>query len=429
MVAREEVCLRRLGGRRAAEVRFGRFLGNAKVTVARLIAGWGASTGAAVQGRHVLAIQDTSEFNFPTTAARRRGLGEIGKGIGHGALAHVMLAIDAEDGACLGLVGGRVWTRAGRQVVPHGKRPLSERESERWISTAEAAKSVLAGAGCVTVIADRESDIYDEWALVPAAGFHLLTRVKKDRRLGDGGMLYALGRALPAVDRRVLDLRARPGRAKRTARVSLRFGRVTIRRPDRTGTGNLPPTVDLSYVEVVEQRAPRGGEPLHWRLLTTHAVSDAKSAWRIVDWYAQRWMIEQLFRVMKLQGLRVEESQIAAADRLLKLIAVAAKAAALTLQLVQARDGRDARPATVAFDRNEIAALEAVNRTVEGKTAAQKNPHPGRTLAWASWIIGRLGGWDGYKSSKPPGPITLGNGLAYFRTLAAGWALKHPCMP
>ncbi len=102
-------------------------------------------------GRHVLAIQDTSEFNFKTTAERQRGLGEIGKGNGRGALAHVMLGLDAQDGSCLGLVSGRIWTRQGRVTRPHGKRPLTAKESERWLSTAEAAKSVLADAAMVTV--------------------------------------------------------------------------------------------------------------------------------------------------------------------------------------------------------------------------------------------------------------------------------------
>ena len=77
MVAGKDVCLRRLArGGRAREVRFNRFLGNAKVTTARLIESWSEGTAAAAEGRHVLAIQDTSEINFATTAERRRGLGE-----------------------------------------------------------------------------------------------------------------------------------------------------------------------------------------------------------------------------------------------------------------------------------------------------------------------------------------------------------------
>jgi hypothetical protein len=54
------------------------FIGNPKVTLARLIESWSEGTAAAVEGRHILAIQDTSEINFTTTAERRRGLGEIG---------------------------------------------------------------------------------------------------------------------------------------------------------------------------------------------------------------------------------------------------------------------------------------------------------------------------------------------------------------
>jgi hypothetical protein len=74
-------------GRRSEIVRYGRFLANEKVTLEALLAGWGEQTALRVAGRHVLAIQDTSEINFRTTAERRRGLGEIGKGVVRGWLA------------------------------------------------------------------------------------------------------------------------------------------------------------------------------------------------------------------------------------------------------------------------------------------------------------------------------------------------------
>src|SRR5574338_928263 len=81
IVARATVCLRRAGGgQRRQQVGFGRFLANPKVTIEGLIAGWSDPTTAAATGRHVLAIQDTSEINFRTRDERRRGLGEIGKG-------------------------------------------------------------------------------------------------------------------------------------------------------------------------------------------------------------------------------------------------------------------------------------------------------------------------------------------------------------
>jgi hypothetical protein len=426
MVARASSCLRRLaGGERAAIVRYGRFLANPKVTVEALIEGWAEPTAAAAGGRHVLAIQDTSEINFKTSARRQRDLGEIGKGVGRGLLVHAMLALDADKGSCLGLVGGRIWTRQGRVTVPHKKRALADKESERWLSTAERAKQVLAGAAMVTVVADRESDIYAEWASLPGANFHLLTRVMHDRRLVDGRSLYEAGASLPVAGTACIELRARgPQEPGRNANLTLRFGSVVLQRSQGSAK-HLPEQVELTLIEVAELEPPSGVEPLHWRLFTTHKVATAEDAWQIVAWYKLRWVIEQLFRVMKTQGLKLEDSQLDTADRLLKLAAIATRAAAVTIQLVQARDGRGLEPASLAFDRNEIAALEALSPTVGGKTQLQKNPHPSRSLAWAAWIIAHLGGWDGYPSSKPPGPITFKHGLEYFQAYAAGWRAKN----
>src|SRR5579872_3597924 len=136
MAARQTVCLKRLGGDRAGELRAGRFFGNTKVTAAKIILGWSRHTGAACAGRHVLAIDDTCEVKFPTTAQRRRGLGPVKKGKAYGLLIHEMLAVDADSGACLGLVGGKIWTREGVNPIPHSKRPLAERESMRWLDAA-----------------------------------------------------------------------------------------------------------------------------------------------------------------------------------------------------------------------------------------------------------------------------------------------------
>ncbi len=43
------------------------------------------------------------------------------------------------------------------------------------------------------------------------------------------------------------------------------------------------------------------------------------AAWQIVGWYQRRWVIEQMHRVMKSQGLQLEDSQVTTAERLEKL--------------------------------------------------------------------------------------------------------------
>lgn len=222
---RASSCVRRVaGGDRARIVRYGRFLDNENVSLEALLEGWGEQTAVAATGRHVLAIQDTSEINFKTKPDRRRGLGEIGKGNGHGLLLHAMVAVDADSDACLGLVAGKIWTRQGRVTVPHDQRPLEQKESERWISTANRAKQVLSAAAMVTVIDDREGDIYAKWASVSAANFHLLTRSMHDRLLADGASMYATVANWPVVDTTTIDVVARADRPGRQARLELRFG-------------------------------------------------------------------------------------------------------------------------------------------------------------------------------------------------------------
>lgn len=429
MVAGKDVCLRRLAkGDRAREVQFNRFLGNDNVTLARLIEGWSERTAVAADGRHILAIQDTSDINFATTAHRRRGLGEIGKGSGHGVLLHPMLAVDAENGSCLGLLSGKIWTRSGRRTVDHAKRDLSDRESQRWIATAQAARPLLANAATVTMLGDRESDIFALYASGAEAQFHVIARSRHDRNLVDSG-LYATADAMTAVDRRPLVLRARAQRAERIVILELRFGAVDLARPKNKFLSHLPDTLPLNYVDVREVDPAAGTEPLHWRLLTTHPVANAEQAWRIAEWYKQRWLIEQFFRILKTQGFKLEDSQVATADRLLKLVAIAAKAAIITLQLLQARDGRSRQPIHLVFNDHDIATLKALNQRLEARSKRLRNPYSPDDLAWATWIIGRLGGWDGYPSSKPAGPITLKHGHEYFRAVAAGRSLTDVCMP
>lgn len=435
-------CLRRLAqGKEECEIRFGRLLRSQRVTVECIIAGWREETVPAVAGRHVLAIQDTSELNFRTSEGRHRGLGLIGKGVGRGILLHPMLAIDAETRECLGLVGGSIWTREepagaegtngkGGRKKHSRKRLLSEKETRHWIETPQTAKGALASAARVTMIADREADSYPLWALVPETNVHVLGRVYHDRKLAGGGTLTTVARRWPVLGTRCLTIRERETRPEREATLELRAGSVTILRPQEAREPGLPEQVTLTLIELSEPNPPDGAQALTWRLLTTHVVSDSATAWQIVDWYRTRWVIEQFFRTLKKQGLQIEDSQVETADRLLKLVAIAARAAVIILQLTQARDGNSTLAAPLVFSSAEIATLDAVNASsYSGPAQKLSNPHLRLTLPWAAWIIARLGGWNGRTSSRPPGPITFKHGLDILQTMAKGWELRNVYTP
>lgn len=136
--------------------------------------------------------------------------------------------------------------------------------------------------------------------------------------------------------------------------------------------------------------------------------------------YRLRWRIEEIFRSLKSDGLRLEETQMQDAGRLFKLALIGLAAATRTVQLVDARDGSD-RPATDVIDPGLLPAADAIGPTLEGKTPRQKNPHPSRSLAWLAWIIARLGGWNCYY--KPPGPKTMRAGWARFASMATGFII------
>jgi len=426
MLCARSACVRQIaGGTWNRVMRFWRFLANERVTLEKLIEGWGDQTREAVRDRHVLAIQDSSDLKFSTTPQDRRGLGKVGKGNIFGAILHAMMAVDADEGACLGLVGGKIWTRQGDVKVPHKRRTLANKESGRWLTTAAQAKEVLAQARMITVINDREGDIYAHWARTPETDVHLLSRVMHDHALVKGGTLRQAVKRVPFSTKAVIDLPKRMDRRVRKAHLSLRFGAAVLQRPKNTKEKDLPESVELNFVEVIEQHPPKGATPIHWLLLTTHDVATVDDAWQIVAWYKRRWIIEQFFRSMKTQGLRIEDSQLETAEGLMKLVAIAAKAATIVIQLVQARNGESNLGADVAFSREEIEVLDAINKDIQGKTKLQKNPHRKKTLAWAAWVIAKLGGWTGYASHRPPGPITFHNGLARFQGFVEGWTLQN----
>jgi hypothetical protein len=158
--------------------------------------------------------------------------------------------------------------------------------------------------------------------------------------------------------------------------------------------------------------------------MTTLPGTDEAAAADVVRLYRLRWRIEQSFRMLKSDGLKIEEAQTFDPHRLFNLAALAMGAAVRIIQLVDARDGSNRPAGDVASDA-EIAAAVALCPTLEGKTGRQRNPHPKDGLAWLSWIVARLGGWNCYY--KPPGPKTMRQGWDRFAAIAKGFALaKYP---
>jgi Transposase DDE domain len=407
-VGQSGVSVRRVGGNRAGEMRFTRFLRNPRVSPPEMVATARTRTAKRVRGRHILAIQDTTTLRDD---GRQCSLN-----------LHAMIAVDAADGAPLGLVEAVFLDRVGGKKRLSAKRPFAEKESRRWLDATRTAAG-LVDAASVTVVADQEGDIYEEFACRPAET-ELLIRAHHDRVLEDGGTLYDCMEEVPELGRETIDLPANPGRPARSVVVALRARMVTLKRPKRNHAAEaarLPNTVTLTLVEAREVDPPDGVTPVHWRLLTTHPVATFAQARQITGFYRQRWTIEQLFRIMKTKGFNIEAVRIADGGPFENLTTATLIAAIQVLQLVRERDGAARRPIEDALEPEDRPALEAVCQTLEGRTARQKNPHPKGSLAYASWVCARLGGWTGYYGK--PGPIVMMQGLQSLKARIEGWRL------
>ena len=404
------VSVRGLGGTRAGEIRFTRFLRNRKVTVSEIFATAAAATAGRVAGQHILAIQDTTSLRDD--------------GAGHSLVAHPTIAVEAETGALLGLVHGEMLLRAGGLRESRKARAFDDKQSRRWLSGAEAAGGLTAaGAAQVTVVADREGDLYEMFACKPAS-VELLIRAAQDRALADdAGQLFAVLAAQGEAGQFTVALPAAPGRRARDAQLAVRFCPLALQRPaNRPAASGLPEAVPVFAVEACEIDPPAGATPAHWRLLTTHPIESFEQARWLTGLYRKRWLIEQLFRTIKTKGFDIERVSLAEAP-FEKLAAAALVAGVSCLQLVQERDGLAKRPLQDVFESADQPALEAVSAELEGKTEKQKNPHPTGSLAFAAWVCARLGGWTGYYGK--PGPVVMLRGLYQFRAIQQGWSLAR----
>jgi len=431
MLDRKVVSLSKLGDDRAERVKFQRWIGNKRVTIASLIQAEQERLRPIVKGRHVLGIQDTTELNYQKHAGRVSGLGTVGNGKDLGFFIHPMLVLDADTTACLGSAAVHIENRLEGAADNYKKLPIEEKESYRWILTAEKSKKVLSEASCVTFIGDRENDIYEFIDRIPDEKTRIITRVWHDRRLDDHeDKIFSHLEKQEEAGRIVIKIpqEKRNKRQKREAVLSIKFSEITIKRPRPCTDKNAAKTIKVTVVEAKEIGCPADQKMVHWILLTTHNVNNFTDAEQIILWYRMRWNVEQVFRTMKKKGLDVESSQVESAEGLMKLAIIALSAAIQVLQLVLARDDTTNQKTADVFGKEEQVVLSMLLIKLEGKTAKQKNPYLKENLSWASWVIARLGGWQGYKSERPPGPGTMGWGLQRFQGIFDGWKLcKDVC--
>ena len=424
--------IRQIANSNSEQKGYYRFFENELTTEEAIIQSMSNRCASAVRGKVVLILQDTTEINLYNHKNRIKLDDSIGltnateRGLGF--MLHPSLVVDAKNCFPYGYCNVHIYNRdLERQTDKHRYKQLGieEKESYKWIASSQEAQSVLDEASLKVIIQDREGDIYEQFATIPDECTDLLIRAKSDRNLPEGGKLFSKVAACEVAGTYsiVIDGDKRKKRQKRTAQLEVRFTEVEIKNSSRTAK-DIAPTVKLYCVEAKEKGASVK-QPVCWRLLTTVPVTTLAHALMVIEWYSWRWMIEEVFRIMKKEGFDVEASELGCGTSVKKLCLLVLDAIIKLFQMNIAyiTDEEELIPDIICFDEEQIECLQIQNSTLEGKTEKQKNPYRKGSLRYVIWVIARLGGWKGYASERKPGITTLWIGVEKFYNIFKGWKL------
>jgi len=420
LYARPQANIPQACGTRAKTKAAYRFFKNRNTTMDRILKGhYEATTGRIAKENVVLAVQDTTSFNY-SNHPMTDGLGPIGskaEGGPIGIIMHDTMAFTTE-GTPLGLIDVQCWRRDGKEFGKKHNRhnvPIEEKESVKWLVSYRKAAEVQKACPDTMIVSvgDREADIYELFQLANSEKNNpkLLVRANQDRPLtGDGRLWDAMSKKEVSGIQEV-HVPRKQGRAGRIARLFVKYSQVTLKPPTRKK--NLP-EVNVWAIQAKEEETPEGDAGLEWMLLTNIPVVTFDNAAEKLKWYTRRWGIEIFHRTLK-SGCKIEERQLGNADSIESCLAIDLVVAWRIYHLAKLGRAIPDVPCTVYFAEEEWKALNAF---------ITKNPIPPEkapTLREAIRMVASLGGFLGRKSDKEPGTKSLWLGLQRLDDITATW--------
>lgn len=434
-------------GRSTSEIKGSyRFLSNHKVTESILIDSLREQCAQNVIDKKVLAFCDTSTLNIDNHKNRIQdfdGLGRISRnqhGQTIGFLVHPILVYEAHTGSALGISDVSLIARPMGASRAKSRRwetksiPIEDKESYKWLGPClSSMESSLQWAEHVTFIMDREGDIMEVYDRLKSDISDLLVRAMHNRNVvddqGQENKLFDLVGQSEVKGSMTLEVRGAK-RKKRKADLDIRFSTCTLQWHERQEVNykNQENGIRVSIIEVLERRHKGYATepPLIWRLISTQQIETLEQAIEQISYYEKRWKIEEYFKLLKTDGYNIESSELTSGKAIRKLLLILMKTSIKIMQLKEASRGKGSVKIEEVFNNQEIDCLEKLNDDLEGQTEKQRNPHSKGNLAWAAWVIARLGGWkEFYTKDRPPGNKTFVWGLEKFDSIMIGYNILN----
>lgn len=411
---------------------FYRFLQNDRVSEEDIVSNLVSNCQMACSGKYVVCLQDTTEINLSSHSRRIKKDSYIGttnaksdKGLGF--LLHPSLVVDAANCIPYGYADIKVWNRPlefkSKFEREYNSLPIEEKESYKWIEVSNNTKSTLRDiVERMVIVQDREGDIYEQFAVIPDDKTDLLIRARTNRVLADKTKLFSCLSDEQAKGSYELVIDTKQSRKKRKAVIEVRYKQVEIKKTDGASKG-VAATTRLYLIEAKEVNYS-GADKICWRLLTTIPVQNIETAKTCIEWYSWRWIIEEVFKILKKEGYNIEASELEYASSVRKMcLLIMEVIIKLFLMRLAYAEPEVELSADCCFTNEEQEFLEHQITQLEGKTEKQKNPYKTKDLKRYVWAIARLGGWKGYESKRHPGITTLWIGLKYFKAAMQGWEI------
>jgi hypothetical protein len=377
-----------------------------------------------------LVVHDTTYVEFPGDS-EREGLGTTTNNQ-QGFVAHFSLVLQADEVSMpLGVAAMETYTRTGKKWATAKKtrtrvRDDPNRESLRWWRAIEPFEQERDGNFEAIHVMDAEADFYELLSQLTESNTRFIVRAGQlDRSIesDDEAMKLRefvdqlkpraqwkvqitarryLGKRKPATT-----MKRHPARNARQATLKIAAGSLTLRKTRYSKSGSSE--ICVNVVRVWEPKPPRGAPPVEWILLTTEPIESVADVSTIVDWYRQRWVIEDFFKALKT-GCSLEARQLESYSALVKVTAILAPIAYRLLLLRGMERRVPHAPPTSFFSPLELELL-----MLDDSTKGLPKP---KTLRDAVRLLARMGGH--LKSNGPPGWLTLSRGYQHLLTLVAG---------
>lgn len=403
-----------------------RFLANGRVTPPALLRSHAHHTAFHASNHNVVVVAiDASSFSVKDPS-RQKGTGLVGdycRG-GRGFLMMNAIAI-APDGAVLGMLGQKYWTRTAPVTTSRNKRKFEDKETRHWEDVTQQVESVLETEAPNTRAwfqKDRGADAGELICRDLAAGRLSTVRVAYDRVLDERNRkLFEYMKRVKVRGTYSIEVAASATQQARLAQMEVRFAHVTVKWKAR-GRTTTRFAIDVVWARETRQSAQRN-KPIDWMLYSTWSVNTVEDAFIVLQNYQLRWRVEEFHRANKSGRSHAEDSQLRTSTSLLNWFTLLGIVSTRILELRDKSRSRPNESASLWFSPEEIQAILLLRKP------KSRPPRNQITLEQAVRWIAELGGYTGKSSGGPPGMVVIGRGLDKIQTASEllrtiGWKPK-----